>query len=411
MHNPPSHLLPRIEYTQQDGSALTAATVELDHILHNYRQIRGLVPESAEVLAVIKANGYGHGAVPVAQTLRRAGVGWFGVATVEEGIALRESGVTERIMVLSRLVPWNARLAVRWGLTPLVFNRELLDAYQQAARESRRPFSIHIKVDTGMGRLGVRPEHYAAFADEVARRSSLVVEGLCTNFSTADDLTDPYWERQMAQFREADRYFRSRFPKLSITHCANSATVLRAPTEASFDLVRPGLLLYGTSPLPSEATPISLKPALSLKTMIMHLQEQPGGAGISYGHTYVTPGPRRIATLPIGYRDGVNRHLSNRMQALVRGQRVPLVGNVCMDLVMADVTAVPGVSLYDEVVLIGRQGGQKITVDEVAAWAGTIPWEVYCDLGSRVERRYVSSQWDVTGFAAAGPASPGAERP
>jgi alanine racemase len=385
----------RLQYLQQDSSALTWAEVNLDRIEENYRAIRRHVPAGTAVMPVIKANGYGHGALPVARVLLPHDPPWFGVATIEEGSALRQAGITTPILVLSRLVPWNAALALRRRLTPVIFNKELALAFNDAARERRRKVRVHLKVDTGMGRLGVLPRDFGAFCDLIDRLGNLEVEGIMTNFATADDTTDPYFEEQLKRFTEMSAEARRRFPTLRYVHCANSATIQRAMPRAAFDMVRPGLMLYGVSPLEAEDIPVRVRPALQLKTRIIHLQKQEKGAGISYGKTFVTSAPRLIATLPVGYRDGFNRLLSNRSEVLIRGQRVPQVGNVCMDLAMVDVTDVPGVSLYDEVILIGRKEGEELHVTELADWIGTIPYEVFCTIGSRVERRYVSSRFHV----------------
>lgn len=380
-----------LRYLQHQDSSLTWASIDLDTLRGNYRAMRQYTPDGTEVMGVVKANGYGHGAAPIGKALALEGCEWFGVATLEEAIALRQDLPKKRILVLSRLVPWNADLVVRNNLTPIIFNRELALAFNQAARDARRVIPVHIKVDTGMGRLGCLPDELREFCCFLRNLEYLEVEGICTNFSTADDLEDSrYFERQLAAFDRSVAIVRSHFPTMTMAHCANSATLLRDVKRAGYDMVRPGIMLYGVYPMELEPPPVDVVPALQLKTRIIHLQDQPDGIGISYGATYVTKGTRRIATIPIGYRDGLNRHLSNRAEFLLREQRVPLVGKVCMDLAMLDVTEVEEVALYDEVILIGRQNGEVLHVTELADWIGTIPYEVFCTIGARVERRYVS---------------------
>lgn len=379
-------------YLQQNASAVAVAKIDLERVRANYRAIRRHVPESAQVIPIIKGDGYGHGSSAVAAALVAEGAQWVGVATPDEGVTLRQEQPDIRIVVLSRVVPWNVGALVEWGLTPLVCNREVALALDALARAQRQRVNVHLQVDTGMGRLGVKPDEALDFIGFLRRLPNLRVEGICSHFATADEAGSVHFEKQLARFREVAAAAKAACPELTMAHCANSPALFHAVHRVSFDAVRPGLLLYGVAPMELDPPPFSVEPALSLHTRIIHLQDHPQGSPISYGGTYVTPGQRRIATIPLGYRDGLFRALSNVGWFLVRGHRAPIVGNICMDLAMLDVTEVPDVRLYDEVTLIGHQGDEEVTAHQWADWIGTIPYEILCALGNRIERRYIADE-------------------
>lgn len=365
----------------------TTARVELAALTHNFRTAEKLAG-GRHILAVVKAQAYGHGAVRVARHLVGLGAHTLGVALVEEGRELREAGIASPIVVMGALFPGQAEALVRWDLTPAIYTPALAEAVVQAARAAGKVVPVHVKVDTGMGRIGILPEAAAPFLAGLARREELRVEGIMTHFADADLRDKQFASRQMERFTALLADLDGRGISLPFRHAANSAAVLDF-SRALFTMVRPGLMLYGYSPLEPGAQAPALRPVLSLVTRIAYLKKVPPGTPVSYGRTFVTKRESLIATVPIGYADGYSRSLSNRGEALVCGRRVPVAGRVCMDMTMLDVTDVTGVSEGDEVVLIGAQGAERITADDIAAATGTISYEVLCGISSRVPRVYV----------------------
>jgi len=374
----------------------TTAHIDLGALRHNLAQVRRLAG-AREVIAIVKADAYGHGAVPVARALAAEGVTRFGVALVEEGRALREAGVRGEVLVLGGFVEDQADEIVELGLTATIFHSGHADALNEAARRAGRAAPVHVKIDTGMGRLGFSPDAAPDAVAALARSAFLRIEGLMTHFADAD-LADPAYAReQVARFDAVAETVRRAGVRIPIRHAANSAAVMAASSWRSamagplYDAVRPGLMLYGARPGPAVGAGVDLRPVLSLTTRILLLKRVPPGAPISYGRTFVTRRESLIAVLPIGYADGYPRALSNAGRVLVRGRAAPVVGRVCMDLTMVDVTDVPGAAEGDEAVVIGAQGAAAITVEEVAAGAGTIAYEILCGIGPRVPRRYLDA--------------------
>jgi alanine racemase len=377
----------------------TEAVVDLGAVAANYRLAVEIGGRPA--VGVVKAGAYGHGAVPVAKELEAAGAPLLAVALVEEGIELREAGVAAPILVLGGAYGDGYDLLVRYRLTPVVFAREHLGRLAEAARAAGVRAAAHLKLDTGMGRIGLLPDELPAFLDAARRTPEVAIEGLCTHFASADLEDRAITERQVALFNAAAEAMAAAGLPLRSRHLANSAGTVEFPA-ARQDLTRPGIMLYGYLPFqPASARPPAarqaagrLEPALTWRTGITHLKSVLAGTPISYGGRWVAQRPSRIATLPVGYADGYPRRLSGRpgfgsAEVLVRGRRAPVAGTVCMDMIMADVTDVPGAAVGDEVVLLGRQGSEVVDADELAARAGTISYEILCGIGSRVPRRYV----------------------
>lgn len=362
----------------------TRAEVELSAIAHNYRVLRAAAGKS-RVLAVVKADAYGHGVVPVAGRLQTEGVDGFGVALAEEGLELRDAGITSDIVVLNGVYGGAHGEVLRAGLTPVVYDLGEIEAFVRAA--PGRPFSVHVKVDTGMARLGVPVAQLDGFLERLARYRQVHVEGVLTHLATAD-CDDEHTALQLARFEKALRLFRAYGYRPQVVHAANSAATLRRP-ESHYDMVRPGIALFGYG-APAD-TSVRLEPALRLRTEVIALRDLPTGANVGYNGTYRTARPSRIATLPVGYGDGLMRAHSNRGHVLIRGHRCPIVGAVSMDLTAVDVTEAPGVSVGDEGVLLGRQGEVRIGAEELADAAGTIPYEVLTNVSRRVPRVYRSS--------------------
>ncbi|HEX9507566.1 MAG TPA: alanine racemase, partial [Myxococcales bacterium] len=349
---------------------------------------------SAEILAVVKANAYGHGAVLVARALEALGVRFLAVALIEEGVELRRAGVRVPILVLGGSYEGGYDWLLKYGLTPTLFRREHVEGLARAARAVGHPVKAHLKVDTGMGRLGVRADELEAFLDAIRSYPEVQWDGLMSHFANAD-LADALLTReQVRRFRTAHQQLLARGLSPQWRHISNSAGVIDLPEVRDgsvFNLVRPGLMLYGVAPADRMALPTDLRPILSWRTRVIHLKAVSRGDAISYGSIWTAPRPSRIATLPVGYADGYSRLYSNRASVLIRGQRAPIVGRVCMDLCMIDVTDIEGVQQGDEVVLLGRQGKEQILVGELAELAETIPYEVLCALSSRVPRVLVHS--------------------
>jgi Alr-MurF fusion protein len=369
----------------------TWVEIDLTAIASNTRRMKEIAGPATRLLVSLKADAYGHGALRVTRVALANGAEWLGVATVSEARPLREAGVTAPTLVFGYTPPWQARDALRLDLRATVFDLASARALAQAAQEQGREARVHIKVDTGMGRLGLRAEDPAAvvvFARELAATPGLLVEGVYTHFATADALDDfsrDYALRQLARFEATLAALNAAGLRPLLVHAANSAAALTIP-QARYDLIRPGVAIYGLPPSDEVALPEGFAPALAFRTLVAQVKEVPVGEGISYGATYRTAAPTRVATLPVGYADGFRRAPANWGEVLVRGQRAPLLGRVCMDQCMVDVTHIPGVEQGDEVTLIGRQGADELTAQAVADRLGTSAYEVVSALLARVPR-------------------------
>ena len=362
----------------------TIAQIDLDALAFNFRQLQKRVPKGVKILAVVKADAYGHGALPISHKLEKLGVEYLGVAIAEEGIELRKGGVKAPILVLGGIYEGDIEKFVRFNLTPVVFDQEALKSISKAAQRGKRRVRVHLKVDTGMGRLGVPLPFWPNFLREISHFPKVEVEGILSHFSmNEEDFTKHQWDHFLGAVKCAeDLGIRCKY-----LHMASSA-MLTTSSHYSGNLVRPGIMLYGAHPSPVSKNLIHLRPVMTLKTRIHFLKSVPPGFRISYGGTFMTRRESFIATLPIGYADGYSRTLSNRGEVLVHGKRVPVIGKVCMDFTMVDVTDIPRVSLGDEVVLIGSQGKEIITTEEIADRINTISYEVLCSIGKRVPRIY-----------------------
>lgn len=365
----------------------TVAQVDLAAIRRNFDRLARLVAP-ASVWAVIKADAYGHGAVEVARTLSDRCAA-LAVSLVEEGLELRAAGVRTPIVVLGAYYDRCHAQVLEQQLTPVIYDPADLDRFAAAASGQPAPIDVHIKVDTGMSRLGVHPAALPHLLDQAASLPALRVAGLCTHFATAD-AADGETERTrqaLDQFRACVAVARQHGLASLALHAANSAAAIRFP-EARFDAVRPGLALYGAVSSPVVVVP-DLEPALRFTTRVMSLREVPAGATVSYGARWQAARPSRIATLPVGYADGYPRHVQPAgAEVLLRGRRAPVVGVVCMDMMMVDVTDIGEAAVGDQVTLIGQDGDQRIAVDDVARWAGTINYEILCGISKRVPRNY-----------------------
>ena len=359
--------------------------VDLEAIAHNVRRVAfDIVGPGTRVLAVLKADAYGHGATRVARTVLNNGASYLGVASVNEGTALRQAGIVAPILILGFVPAWQAREVVLNDLTATVFDLDVVGALSRAARELGRTVRVHVKVDTGMGRLGLLPGQVTALVRELQPLPHLEVEGIFTHFSVADSDED-YTRWQLGRFRRVLDELAGAGFEFALVHAANSAAILSLP-ESHFSLVRLGLAMYGLAPSPQVPCPADFRPALTFKTQIAQVKALPDGSFVSYGNTYRIRGEQKIAVIPVGYADGFRRAPRHWGHVLVRGQPAPIVGRVCMDQTMIDVTDIAGVRQGDEVVLIGQQGQQRITAEDVAERLGTINYEVVSEILARVPR-------------------------
>ena len=359
----------------------------IDHnaLRWNLTQIRNKVGAQVKILSMVKANGYGHGAAPVARTLSAAGGDAFGVATLEEAVELREAGIQAPILVLAGVYLNQIEKFFAHSLTPVVHDLAGLKQLDDVVKRQGATLNVHVKIDTGMGRLGFLAAEADAWLPALKKLRALKLAGVFSHFSHAESVQGDYTRKQLKIFNGLIEKIRARDIAAPLIHFANSAATITLPS-AYFDMVRPGIMLYGVYPSPEMANQVTLKPVLTWKTSILQLKKVPPQTSISYGQTFITNRESMIATLPVGYADGYQRLLSNRGQVLVRGQRAPVIGRVCMDLTMIDVTDIRNIQQGDEVVLLGCQNDAEISADEMATWANTISYEILTSIGARVPR-------------------------
>jgi alanine racemase len=365
----------------------TIAEIDLNALAFNYRQVQKRIPKGVKILAVVKADAYGHGAIPISLKLEKLGVAYLGVAISDEGVQLREGGIKAPILILGGLYRKDVDQVFKHDLTPVVFEKESLRLLSKGAEMQRGMVRVHLKVDTGMGRLGVPMNLWSEFLKELKRFPKIEIEGILSHFSMIYEDGGVFTRHQWEKFQEALTMAKEMRVPFRYYHISNSAEITTSP-DYSGNLVRPGIMLYGSYPSPMFQDLIKLEPVMTLKTRIHFLKWVPPQTKISYGGTFVTGRESLIATLPIGYADGYHHHLSNQGEVLIRGKRAPVVGKVCMDFIMVDVTHIPKVSKGDEVILMGRQGKEQITADEIAGKIDSIPYEVLCAVGKRVPRIY-----------------------
>lgn len=371
------------------GKRPTSAFIDREALRFNYRQLRSRIPAGAAMMAVVKADAYGHGDIEVARVLEAMGSEFFGVAIPEEGARLREAGIKRPVAVLGGIFPDQAGDVFDYDLTPVVFDMKTARSLDSEARKRGAIKKIHVKIDTGMGRLGLLPSEAGRFFAGLKELHNLTVEAVLSHFAESESADKVFSESQLSDFKRSLEEIRGMGFDPLFTEIANSAAIVDLESS-HHSLVRPGIMLYGSYPAERLRERLELKPVLQLKTRILHLKGVPPGFSVSYGRRFATKRQSMIATLPIGYADGLPRRLEGKGEALVGGKRVPLVGAICMDLAMADVTDVPDAKAGDEVVIIGSQGAETITAEEVAGKAGTISYEIFCGISRRVPRVYLS---------------------
>jgi len=367
------------------------AEIDLAAISHNIKQLKSLLDPEVKMLTAVKANAYGHGMIAVAETALKCGADMLGVARYNEGISLRKSGITAPVLVFGYTSPDAVEDIINYNLTPTVFSSDTAQQFSSAAQKAGVKIKIHIKVDTGMGRIGLLQTSTTepVEIERIVRLPGLETEGLYTHFACADSADKSHANMQFKIFTDMIDRLSASGIEFPIRHAANSAAIIDMP-ETHLDMVRPGISLYGLKPSNEvDCKNISLKPAMTLKAKIGQIKEVPAGFAVSYGSTYITPAPTRIATVPVGYADGFSRALSSRGSMLICGQRAPVIGRVCMDLTMLDVGHIDNARSESEVVIIGSQGDEVITADEMAAMLNTINYEVVSCVMARVPRIYL----------------------
>jgi alanine racemase len=360
----------------------TYTEISLDAVKHNISEIKKLLKPKVKFMAVVKANAYGHGAVAISRAAVEAGADYLAVANLREALEVREAGIVSPILILTESPTSVMNEIIQYDLFQTIYSYSEAEALSKEAQKRKKIAKIHIKVDTGMGRVGVLPSEAGAFIKKISSLPALRLEGIFTHFAKAEDPQDNFTQGQFDKFKQVI----AKAGQIPIKHSANSAGVIFHP-HTHLDMVRVGLMMYGLYPSGSSRRLVNLRPALSFKSRITYLKKVPAGTPLSYGGTYLTPSETTIATIPVGYADGFSRRLSNRGAVIVRGRRFPVVGRVTMDLTMVNVGSAK-VEVGDEVVLIGEQNGQLISADEIAGLEDTISYEVVCGIGKRVPRIY-----------------------
>ncbi|MDU0460483.1 MAG: alanine racemase [Geobacteraceae bacterium] len=370
----------------------TLAEIDLSALHHNFKSIRTSIPPRTEILAVVKADAYGHGFMDISRELEKLGVNAFGVAFLAEGIQLRKSGIDKPILLLGGVYPGQERKCIGFNISTTVFTMEQALALNHAAGKLFRKAQLHLKIDTGMGRLGVQYNSTPQFLAELKKLPNIALEGVISHFASADELDESgqYFTRLQAErFNWAVAEVRKAGYSPRYIHIANSAASLLREIPGC-NLVRPGIALYGALPSADFQGKLNIKPVMHLKSRIAMLKEVEPGTTISYARRFTAGSKTLIASVPVGYADGYPRALTNRGEALIRGHRAKVVGTVCMDWIMLDVTGIPSVAVGDEVILLGPDGqGNSIQAEELANWAGTIPYEIFCGISKRVPRVYL----------------------
>lgn len=371
-------------------TGLLDLVVDLAALRANFQQLRQWCGPEVKIMAVVKADAYGHGLLPVARTLQGAGADYFAVAYVHEGLSLRQAGLAAPILLLMGILPEQAAVAVQADLEVALFRRDIAECLAVRAREQGKKARVHLKIDTGMGRLGLAPTAVMPFLEFLSGLPELAVAGIISHLATSDWLDQTFSLQQVQEFNTLLGQVRDRGWSVPASHIANSGAIL-ALRGSHFDMVRAGITLYGSPPSLEVPAPVPLRPVMTARTQILQLKELAAGSSISYGRTYCAPAPLRLAVLPVGYCNGYSRLLSNRGQVLINGQRAPIRGRVCMNLTMVEATHLSGVTEGTPVTLLGPDGPDRLSAEELAAWADTISYEVYCLLGNSNYRRYTGA--------------------
>ena len=367
------------------------AEINLDAIGENIRNIRTQIEPKTQLLAIVKADAYGHGALEVSRVCLYNGANQLAVATCDEGVALRESSIQVPILILGNTVEAEMEAMIKNRLTQAVFDYDIAKKISETAQRLNMTALVHIKIDTGMHRIGFAPtEENLDEIDKIFELPNIEVTGIFTHFATADEKDKTYTREQFEKFKFMTDGVEARGHKGLIRHCANSGAILDMP-ELQMDMVRAGIIIYGLYPSTEVSTDVKLDPAMSVKTQVSYVKYLEAGESVGYGRTYFTDKRTKIATIPIGYADGYSRRLSNKGRVIINGEYCNIVGNVCMDQCMVDVTNVPDIKVGDEVVIMGKSGDKEVSCEEIANTVGTINYEIVCNVGKRVPRAFVKN--------------------
>ena len=364
----------------------TFAEIDLGAVRYNLRKIKRMLGKDIKILAVVKADAYGHGMSEVAKAIVKEGVDYLGVASLDEARDLRRIGIKKNIIVLGPILPEEAEGVLKFNVIQTVSCLRMAKVLSELGQKKKKKIRIHIKIDTGMGRIGFWHEEAIDFIKKIASLKNIIIDGIFTHFPSAED-DKVFTRRQISIFKSLIEDLWSHNIYIPLKHTSNSMALIDFK-DAHMNMVRPGLIMYGLYPKKDLERRLRLRPALKLKTRVVHVKPVKKGRSISYGRTFIAKKDTKIATIPVGYGDGYSRHLSSRAHVLIRGRRAPVVGRICMDMTMVDVGHIKGVRPGDDVVLIGSQGKDAITAGEIAGLSGTIPYEVVCNIGRRVPRIY-----------------------
>lgn len=365
----------------------TIVEIDLEALRLNYEQLKKRLPTGTKVLCVVKSNAYGHGASRVARILQEEGADYFGAGTVDEGIELREAGIKRPILILLGLIDDHFKSVLRYQLTPVLYDLGMAERLHAFLSHSKRHLPVHVKLDTGMTRLGVQPKDFEDFCSHFKRLSSLEPEGLLTHLS--DVGSDEFTGKQERLFLSACKEFRHHFPEVKYLHSANSHAAITGHSGGAESMTRLGIALYGAYPHEKLKKIVELKPVLRWKSKITSVKRIPAKTPVSYGRTFYTKKESIIGVIPVGYADGYPRRLSNQSQVLVHGKPVNQVGTICMDMMMIDLSSIPHSKVGDDVVLIGKQGKEEIRAEDLAEKADTISYEIFCRIAERIPRNYL----------------------
>ncbi len=365
-------------------------TVDLSALVHNLDQIRALIGQGIKIMGIVKSDAYGHGLLPVSRTLESNGIDCLGVAYLHEALKMRDEGITSPIVILCGIqTREEAREVVDKDLTPVLFDMAVAETLARESEKQGKRTRIHIKVDTGMGRLGIPQGEIASFISRIVALRGLDLEALTSHLSSADECVGSFTEYQAESFIKAVETARSLGLRLPSNNLANSAGIM-GHKQAHFDMVRPGIMLYGGLPSPEFKSPVALRTAMRFKGRVLQIRELPDRTPVSYGRTYYTEGPRKMAVLSAGYGDGLPRSMSNRGNVLIKGKKAPIVGRICMNLTICDITDIKDIKPGDEAVFLGSQGDEAITGDDLARWAGTVSYEIFCSIGREHRKEHIS---------------------
>lgn len=374
------------------NSSPNKVTIDLSALRYNLLKIRELVGQGTRIMGIVKSDAYGHGLIPVARELEKLRIDSLGLNYLPEAIRLRGEGIeTPVVILLGIYTPQDAKKVVDHNLTPVIYDLDSASMLSEEGKKSGRPVNVYVKIDTGMGRLGVDFKETALFLKQLMKMKGVKIEGLFSHLSTADQEDTGFTKTQIKNFKEVIAASRGIGLDLSMNNLANSAGIIRY-RDAHFDLVRPGIMLYGGLPCPDFANPPPLRHLMTFCSSVLQVREVRHGTPISYGRTFYTDGSRKIAIVSAGYADGLSRSMSNKGMVLIHGQKARIIGRICMNLTIVDVTPIKGVNKGDRVYLLGKNKGNMITADDMACWANTISYEVLCSIGGRNRREYIHEE-------------------